>query len=216
MSPSSHTNKAREPSRRRGELRVAALLEAGARTFAEKGYQATTMTEVAARAGAAIGSLYQFFPSKESLAQALLTRFGEQLVDELRALADRAENLSSRELADAFIALRLSLWKSRSPALLLEEVPLVARERAQVQVAIRREAARALRALHPGLSDSRAATMAVVLLQLLKAVPRLSDDDPTGRMGLMEELAKALTCYLETAAAPRRAEPRSRRAHARR
>jgi AcrR family transcriptional regulator len=47
--------------------------------FAEKGYDAVTMTEVAARAGAPIGSLYQFFPSKETLADALLDRLDDAL-----------------------------------------------------------------------------------------------------------------------------------------
>ena len=37
----------------------------------EKGYDAATMTEIAARSGTAIGSLYRFFPSKESLSDAL-------------------------------------------------------------------------------------------------------------------------------------------------
>ena len=53
---------AKEPKRERGKQRVAALIDAGAELFAEKGYEATTMTEIASRAGAAIGSLYQFFP----------------------------------------------------------------------------------------------------------------------------------------------------------
>ena len=55
--------------RRRGRERVAALLAAAATVFAERGYEAATMTEVAARAGASIGSLYQFFPTKELLAE---------------------------------------------------------------------------------------------------------------------------------------------------
>jgi AcrR family transcriptional regulator len=69
---------AKEPKRERGKQRVAALIDAGAELFAEKGYEATTMTEIASRAGAAIGSLYQFFPSKEALAEALFDRFAER------------------------------------------------------------------------------------------------------------------------------------------
>src|SRR5260370_32173374 len=68
---------AREPQRDRGRLRVAALLKAAAAVFAEKGFDGATMTEVAARASTAIGSLYQFFPNKEALADAVLARFGE-------------------------------------------------------------------------------------------------------------------------------------------
>ncbi|MET1046071.1 MAG: helix-turn-helix domain-containing protein, partial [Hyphomicrobium sp.] len=52
------------PQRRPGQERVAALLEAAAAIIAEKGYDGATMAEVAARAGAQIGSLYRFFPNK--------------------------------------------------------------------------------------------------------------------------------------------------------
>src|SRR5262249_19964005 len=75
MSSSRGKATARAPQRERGKRRVAALLKAAASSFAEKGYDAVTMTEVAARARAPIGSLYQFFPSKEALADALLDRF---------------------------------------------------------------------------------------------------------------------------------------------
>ena len=60
------------PKRQRGKQRVAELLAAGAAVFAERGYAAATMTESAARAEAPIGSLYQFFPSKEALADTLV------------------------------------------------------------------------------------------------------------------------------------------------
>ena len=63
MSSQAGTAAAVLPKRQRGKQRVAELLAAGAAVFAEKGYAAATMTEIAARAKAPIGSLYQFFPS---------------------------------------------------------------------------------------------------------------------------------------------------------
>jgi len=59
MSSNAQTTVARAPKRARGKQRVAELLEAAAAVFAEKGYEAATMTEIAARARAPIGSLYQ-------------------------------------------------------------------------------------------------------------------------------------------------------------
>ena len=56
------------PKRKRGIERVEALLDAAAATFLEKGFDAATTSEIAERAGASIGSLYQFFPTKESVA----------------------------------------------------------------------------------------------------------------------------------------------------
>ena len=80
---------ARAPQRHRGRLRVAAILEAGAEAFREKGYDAVTMTEIAARSGTTFGSLYRFFPSKEALANALLAQYAERALDRLAELSER-------------------------------------------------------------------------------------------------------------------------------
>src|SRR3984893_8176245 len=76
MSMESQTDLAprRIPIQERGEKRVAGLLEAAAAIFAEVGFEAATMRDIAERAGASIGSLYQFFPNKEVVAQAIKTR----------------------------------------------------------------------------------------------------------------------------------------------
>jgi len=58
---------------------VAGLLNAAAHVIAETGYEAATMSEVAERAGASIGSLYQFFPNKEAVTQALRSNYSHQI-----------------------------------------------------------------------------------------------------------------------------------------
>src|SRR5205085_839575 len=80
---------ARAPQRERGRARVAALLAAAAEVFAESGYDAATMTEIAARAGASIGSLYQFFPTKVLIAEALHARYSDDFAAMLAGLAPR-------------------------------------------------------------------------------------------------------------------------------
>jgi len=60
------------PQRANGKLRVAAILEAAAAVIGEKGYESATMAEIAARSGTKIGSLYRFFPNKESVADTIL------------------------------------------------------------------------------------------------------------------------------------------------
>src|SRR5262249_7539450 len=98
-----------EPRRRPGRERVAALMEAAAAVIAEKGYEAATMAEIAARAGALVGSLYHFFPSKEALAEALMRRY-EGIVDEAFARIDgRAAAMPVEELADALIGLMVEI-----------------------------------------------------------------------------------------------------------
>lgn len=65
-------NQQRRQARRqqRGLLRVEEVLRAGGALFAEVGYDKTTTNMIAARAGLSPGSLYQFFPNKEAIAQA--------------------------------------------------------------------------------------------------------------------------------------------------
>src|SRR6266403_2271293 len=105
MSAEAENSIARAPKRERGKQRVAELLQAAAAVFAEKGYEAATMTEIAARAGAPIGSLYQFFPAKEALADTLVQNYAALLAADLRALAARASDMDTKTLVEALFGL---------------------------------------------------------------------------------------------------------------
>ena len=61
----------RSPSQSRSRATVVRILDAAAATIEERGYDETTTTAVAARAGVSVGSLYQYFPSKAALLVAL-------------------------------------------------------------------------------------------------------------------------------------------------
>ncbi|WP_238578681.1 TetR/AcrR family transcriptional regulator [Inquilinus limosus] len=188
----------REPRRQRGRDRVAALLQAGAAVFAEKGYEATTMTEVAARAGASIGSLYQFFPSKEALADALLAGYGEQVLAGLQAVEARAARLSVPDLADALIDLLVGLKQERVAALALIEArrdaaaqPLALRD------ALRAGVARILALRAPGLPPERALAMAIVVLLQMKAAAALGTEPGLkARTAALAELRRMTRLYL--------------------
>src|ERR1700761_1653992 len=104
------------PKRRRGHLRVAAILQAAEELFAEKGYDAATMTEIAARSKTAIGSLYRFFPNKEVLSQAFLSDYVEKVLESLNGILERAEGMSPRQLAEALVAYRIELKDHRRVA----------------------------------------------------------------------------------------------------
>ena len=94
MSLSSHKSESRpairKPMRKRGVERVASLLDAAASVFAQHGYDAATMTDIAAGACAPIGSLYQFFPSKDLVADALYDRQMDALAKALTEAGDAA------------------------------------------------------------------------------------------------------------------------------
>jgi AcrR family transcriptional regulator len=70
-----------QPVRRRarGLQRIASILDAAETVFAQMGYEEATTNHIAAQAGISPGSLYQFFSNKEEIAQALATRYTEEL-----------------------------------------------------------------------------------------------------------------------------------------
>jgi AcrR family transcriptional regulator len=57
----------KRPVQDRSRQTVRVILEAAARVFEERGTAAATTDAIAERAGVSIGSLYQYFPNKESL-----------------------------------------------------------------------------------------------------------------------------------------------------
>lgn len=97
-----------------------AILDAAERLFLEVGYHESKMSDVAARAGVAVGTVYKHFPSKESLLASLAQRRRELLfrsleecstiedaVDRLYAMVERA--LLAAEEGGALFAVYIQL-----------------------------------------------------------------------------------------------------------
>ncbi|WAL65534.1 TetR family transcriptional regulator [Amycolatopsis cynarae] len=74
MSDTQATPLRRQPVQRRSARRVEQMLDASAQLIDEVGYESLTTTLIAKRAGVAVGSLYQFFPDKRAVVQALTQR----------------------------------------------------------------------------------------------------------------------------------------------
>ena len=70
--PSPSTANSPPKRERRKEARPGELLEAALDLFVEKGFAATRVDEVAARAGVSKGTLFLYFPSKEELFKAVV------------------------------------------------------------------------------------------------------------------------------------------------
>ncbi len=66
----------RQPQQQRGKQRVEKILIAAAEVFAAAGFAAATIQQIADRANTAVGSIYQFFPDKLAIFNAL---FAEHL-----------------------------------------------------------------------------------------------------------------------------------------
>jgi AcrR family transcriptional regulator len=188
---------AKEPKRERGKQRVAALIDAGAELFAEKGYEATTMTEIAQRAGAAIGSLYQFFPSKEALAEALFNRYAERAAASFARVEELAPGRTARELADLLIDYKLALRTDRDATIALSSsVAGIVERRKPLGDAVRGRIASILRAANRALSEDEAAAAAVIVSQVMKIVPALAATENERPLPLIAETRKLLALYI--------------------
>jgi AcrR family transcriptional regulator len=189
---------AKAPKRARGVQRVAELLDASAELFAENGYDATTMTQIAQHAGASIGSLYQFFPSKEALAEALFGRYVQRVTSLLEDLVQRAPGLSSARLAKRVIDLILDVRSDRDAAAALSgSIAGIVERRKPLRDATRRQIAAILRATNPKLPEKTAAEAAAVIAHFLKILPTLAKEEEEGGHALIAQARTMLAAYLE-------------------
>jgi AcrR family transcriptional regulator len=204
MSSDTEVPCARLPKRERGKQRVEALLRAASAVFAEKGYDAATMTEIAARAGAPIGSLYQFFPAKEALADTLVQNYAAMLAADLTALEARAGEIDASTLVEGLFGLLRAHPRERAATLPLAEARMDERTlRITFRHMLRKRIAVILRAREPALSVDAAHEMALVVLQLMKAANSLSDEKGlAGRAAGLRELQSLTVHYLERVRRP--------------
>jgi AcrR family transcriptional regulator len=189
---------AKAPKRARGIQRVTDLLDAASALFADSGYEATTMTQIAQRAEASIGSLYQFFPSKEVLAEALFSRYVERVASLLEDLVKRAPGLSPSRLANQLVDLMLDARTDRDAAAALSgSVAGIVERRKPLRGATRRQIAAILRAANPRLPERTAFAAAVMIAHFLKIVPTLAKEEHDDGRSLVAQARTMLAGYLE-------------------
>jgi AcrR family transcriptional regulator len=78
----------KQPVQQRSAKRVEQMLEACAALIDELGYDGVTTTLIAERAGVAVGSLYQFFPDKRAVVQALTKRHLDHFTQQIEERLD--------------------------------------------------------------------------------------------------------------------------------
>ena len=76
--------------RERYDRRRAEVVLGAARVFAERGYDQTSVPELAEALGLAAGSLYHYFGSKEQLLRAICDQLMDPLLEQARGAAGRA------------------------------------------------------------------------------------------------------------------------------
>jgi len=204
------TEPRRVPCQQRGERRVAELIEAAAAVIAERGYESATMSAIAERARASIGSLYQFFPNKAAITQALRTEYAKQFEAMYAPLAGEVGGLGLRELANRLIDLTIRFVDTHPAFLPLLDAPRSTRSLPVIHNLLLGRFAGFFRARQPRISNSRAVRLATVTMQILKAINQLYTELPVNERGpLVEEFKVVLYSYLRASVAPRGVTPRS-------
>lgn len=108
MPRQTHTTPRKLPQQDRSKVTVDAILTATARILTAEGYDRATTNRIAKLAGVSIGSLYQYFPSKEalvtSLAEQHVNTMMETIESSLKDLFNAPIEVVLHELVKACIA----------------------------------------------------------------------------------------------------------------
>ena len=174
------------------------MLETADRVLAEDGPEALTTTRVADAAGISVGSLYQWFPDKAAIAEALALRYVEDFKAVAEALAQRAPlDDPAGEALDAFAEAFRSkpgfraMWFGGLRTEELRDVTRPALEDIGASVA------RALAAGYPNAAPAEVATVARMVVLVADALLRQAfREDPAGDPFLLAESKTLLRGYL--------------------
>lgn len=109
---------ARKPRRRNKAARPAELLEAAIDVFAQRGYAATRVEDVARRAGVAKGTVYVYFKDKEALFQAAVRHLIGPTVERIEHAIDEFTGSSEDLLRLQIGMFYRQIVGTRAPALL--------------------------------------------------------------------------------------------------
>jgi AcrR family transcriptional regulator len=123
------TNPRKSASQERSRLTVDTILEATTRVLVKEGYDRASTNKVAAAAGVSIGSIYQYFPSKEALVAAVSERHSEEVLQLMRKallkVAARPIKVAAREFVS--VAIDAHRVNPRLHRVLAEQVPRIGR-----------------------------------------------------------------------------------------
>jgi AcrR family transcriptional regulator len=125
MLSKSPRNPRKLPQQERSRITVEAILEATTHILTDKGYDQTNTNIIAELAGVSIGSLYQYFPNKESLMVALVEQHCHEIAElvksKLNHFFDDPPEIAIPELVKAVIAVHRI--NPRLHQVLSEEIP---------------------------------------------------------------------------------------------
>lgn len=102
------TTPRKEPKQARARATIEAILAAAAQILVQDGFEAATTNSIAQRAGVSVGSLYQYFPSKEAVIFALVERHVGKMQRQLEEVIAEYSEAPLEEIVPTYVKAMLA------------------------------------------------------------------------------------------------------------
>ncbi|MBN8752509.1 MULTISPECIES: TetR/AcrR family transcriptional regulator [Variovorax] len=188
------------PRQQRSRATVDVIVEAAARVLGRRGWARFTTNEIAAVAGVSVGSLYQYFPNKLAIAEAIRQRHLDEVLRVLSAADEQSETLALEQRVGRFIdgVIAAHSIDQALHHVLVDEVPLGARSSYVAFEAEYQRRYRGLLAAADERSDDDGAVMAARMLSsaVEGVVHSAAGRNELGSAALRTELVRLILAYL--------------------
>ncbi len=201
----------RQPVQARSRERVKKILDAAVQLLIEDGYDAVKTNAIARRADVSIGSVYQFFPNRFAIFNALAERYREKIARSLEShlsiSPSRSWEVALEETLDGMAEMWRNDWAFHSVWLAIQNTAELRESREQYRnVLLRETLARFVRALLPRAPDAEVASIGRVMLETSNLMLDLSMRGGKRQdLMIIDELKLLLHSYLAAHVAARRA-----------
>src|SRR6201994_2090158 len=121
------TKPRKHASQQRSRATVDALVEATARILVKEGFDKASTNRIAEMAGVSVGSLYQYFPSKEALVAAVIERHQQEILQTVRGELAQVWSQPVDEAVRKIVALAIRAHRvdPKLHRVLAEQIPRV-------------------------------------------------------------------------------------------
>jgi AcrR family transcriptional regulator len=204
MPPRPRTVPRKMPKQQRSKETVDVILAATARVLCREGFDRASTNRIADAAGVSIGSLYQYFPSKEALVAALVERHIESmsaaLEAEMAAVSDAPIEVAVRRMVT--LMLQAHAVDPDLHRVLNEQVPRVGRLHRvhEVEARMQKLARSYFERRRPELRPDDLDTAAFIVVQTIEALTHAAtvhQDSAPAHERLVDEMTTLLARYLQ-------------------
>jgi AcrR family transcriptional regulator len=197
------TTPRKKPRQERSLATVDAILDATARVLCTTGYDRASTNRIALAAGVSVGSLYQYFPSKEALVAALA---GRHMATMTALVRSKLSEVAKAPMPQAVRTIIMAMFEAhavdpRLHKVLIEEVPRVGRLENLRGLERETEAlvGAMLEARKGELRRTNIETMALLLVTVVEAATHaavLAELEPERARAVADELTDLVLRYL--------------------